>query len=330
MAEVVAASPPVAQGNPPPPKIDTGEMIISCDVTTEGRQVDGSRQNVNKESAKRKADDVNLGDDSPPGAAQGMNGKRKRHRRKYKGGGHHRKWKPYDKLSCEEKQMLAVRESKRYVQKRDKRFASGQAMAPYNTTQFLMEQHQMDDEYRFKGEEIPGPHCQHDHYDTVPPAPKMEGSGSPDSCSDEDFYESPSEEQEIFQEKDFSEAYESFHAERLQSMSKDELVREYIALEGKVENLEQRLRDMGENNRDSEGTMQIVSTVTGGDSTPVTSSQQSTSSVSAATNSDSNMQCLIKKLKQENTQLTQENDKLRHDRAAAEVIESVLVGQTAT
>lgn len=61
---------------------------------------------------------------------------RKRHRRppfKKK-----RSWKPYNKLTWEEKKRLEERESQRASQMRAEMFAKGPPVAPYTTTQFLM------------------------------------------------------------------------------------------------------------------------------------------------------------------------------------------------
>lgn len=58
----------------------------------------------------------------------------------------------------------------------------------------------------------------------------------------DDFYSSPDDENE-FQQRQFSQVYEYVHAERLSSMSKSELVQEYILLEEKVEDLEKKLKD---------------------------------------------------------------------------------------
>ena len=158
-----------------------------------------------------------------------VNGRRKKHRRgKNKGGKRHRQWKPYTKMTWDERKELEERETRRACQRREERFASGQPMAPYNTTQFLMEQ---QDALEFKLD------------DSKPRLNKSEtgegsagGSGSLDGSS-EDYYSSPDDE-EIFLEKEFTEAYENYHAERLQTMTKDELVREYLELETKVETME--------------------------------------------------------------------------------------------
>ncbi|KAH8022602.1 hypothetical protein HPB51_000902 [Rhipicephalus microplus] len=58
----------------------------------------------------------------------------------------------------------------------------------------------------------------------------------------DEFYSSP-EDEEDFLQKQFSEAYEDVHAERLNSMSKAELVQEYLLLEERVEELEHKLKE---------------------------------------------------------------------------------------
>ena len=163
-----------------------------------------------------------------PGNDSSVNGKRKRHRRKAKGGSHHRKkWKPYNKLTWEERKVLDEREERRACMRREERFASGQPMAPYNTTQFLMEQH-----------DTAGPiidtHARHRS------SRDRDGSLSYESGSDDG--DSSLDDEETFLEREFTEAYESEHAERLQRMTKEELVREYLELETKNEKLEKSLR----------------------------------------------------------------------------------------
>ena len=160
-----------------------------------------------------------------------VNGKRKRHRRKAKGGHHHRKWKPYNKLTWEERKVADDREEKRACMKREERIASGQPMAPYNTTQFLMEQH-----------ESPGAIIESHAPRHRSSRGERDGSWSLDSGSDD--CDSSVDDEETFMEREFTEAYESEHAERLQRMTKDELVREYLELEAKNEKLEKSLRNV--------------------------------------------------------------------------------------
>lgn len=64
--------------------------------------------------------------------ASGRNGRKHRRRRG-------KKWKPYSKLSWEEKLELEKREEKRAEGVRAERFKHGIPVAPYNTTQFLLE-----------------------------------------------------------------------------------------------------------------------------------------------------------------------------------------------
>lgn len=64
----------------------------------------------------------------------------------------------------------------------------------------------------------------------------------PSGAESDEFYSSPDDENE-FQQRQFSQVYEYVHAERLSSMSKSELVQEYILLEEKVEDLEKKLKD---------------------------------------------------------------------------------------
>ncbi|KAH7951129.1 protein HEXIM1 [Rhipicephalus sanguineus] len=151
-------------------------------------------------------------------------GKKRKNRR---GKAKKRKWKPYYKLSWEERRELEERESRRANRLRQRMFAHGQPVAPYNTTQFLMEDHcvQEPDYESMNG------HHRH-----------RENSINDSVDSSDEFYSSP-EDEEDFLQKQFSEAYEDVHAERLNSMSKAELVQEYLLLEERVEELEHKLKE---------------------------------------------------------------------------------------
>lgn len=205
----------------------TENKVLTVDI-----KIIGEEKEKHTRENGAKLNDVGKDDDELNGSKNG----RRRGRRKQKGGRHHRKqWKPYSKLSWEEKQKRDDKDTLRATKKRDDQFASGQPMAPYNTTQFLMDQHQ------------PSPVAKDAQHEEVRHA-KDEGSGSYDS-SDE-YYDSPDDE-DIFLAKDFSEAYEFFHAERLQELSKEELVREYVELESKNENLEKKITQMKKELRSS-------------------------------------------------------------------------------
>lgn len=169
------------------------------------------------------------------------NGQKRRNRRKARGGKHHRKnWKPYSKLSWEERQKVDEKETIRATRRRDDLFKSGLPMAPYNTTQFIMNDQDQP------SPNLPDPDLHVSHRERHS---RDDASGSYES-SDGDFYDSPSDE-DAFLEKEFSEAYESFHAERLHQLTKEELVKEYIELENKNESLEKELKDVRTGSRSS-------------------------------------------------------------------------------
>ena len=210
---------------------DGGGCVKSPDPETRAASDPGDRPVKLKDDVRNDKSSMRV--DPTQGDDSAVNGKRKRHRRKAKGGRHHRKWKPYNKLTWEERKVADDREEKRACMKREERFASGQPMAPYNTTQFLMEQHESSGAII----ESHAPRHRSSRGD-------RDGSWSLDSGSDD--CDSSVDDEETFMEREFTEAYESEHAERLQRMTKDELVREYLELEAKNEKLEKNLRSVND------------------------------------------------------------------------------------
>lgn len=99
--------------------------------------------------------------------------------------------------------------------------------APRNSNQFLLEDHGLMDE-------LDG------NLKMSPSLRNRDSSFSVDS--DGDFYSSPDDEEQ-FLIKDFDDQYESLHAERLQTMSKNELIQEYLILEAKLEQMSKQLQD---------------------------------------------------------------------------------------
>ncbi|XP_020027264.1 protein HEXIM1 [Castor canadensis] len=161
-------------------------------------------------------------------------GKKKHRRRPSKKKRH---WKPYYKLTWEEKRKFDEKQSLRASRIRAEMFAKGQPVAPYNTTQFLMDDHDQEE-----------PDLKTGLY------PKRAAAKS-DDTSDEDFMEEAGEEDggsdgmggdgSEFLQRDFSETYERYHAESLQNMSKQELIKEYLELEkclSRMEDENNRLR----------------------------------------------------------------------------------------
>ena len=151
---------------------------------------------------------------------------RKRHRRGSKKQRKPRyKWRPYNKLSWEEKRKVNERDSIRAERRREMIRQKGRPIAPYNTTQFLMDEH---DTFEPDLRDL-----NLDHYTESPVVnlPRSDGEEMESFTSEESFYE-----------KDFSEMYETTHAETLHSMSKEELIENYLELERKVEFLEKEVR----------------------------------------------------------------------------------------
>lgn len=135
------------------------------------------------------------------------------------------KWRPYNKLSWEEKRKVNERDSIRAERRREIIRQKGRPIAPYNTTQFLMDEH---DTFEPDLSDL-----NLDHYSQSPVVNLVRSDGEEieSLTSEESFYE-----------KDFSEMYETTHAETLHSMTKEELIENYLELERKVEFLEKEMR----------------------------------------------------------------------------------------
>ncbi|XP_048857041.1 protein HEXIM1-like [Brienomyrus brachyistius] len=168
-------------------------------------------------------------------------GKKKHRRRPSK---KKRRWKPYCKLSWEEKKELDERETARASRVRAEMFAKGLPVAPYNTTQFIMEEHDREEpdlntELGVRRSLGIGPleeSASDDDYLDAEDEDDCSGAGS-------DGMGRPGNAGGEFLQRDFSETYERYHVETLQNMTKQELVQEYLELEKCMSRLEE------ENNR---------------------------------------------------------------------------------
>ncbi|XP_038561073.1 protein HEXIM1 [Micropterus salmoides] len=170
---------------------------------------------------------------------------RKRHRRR--NSKKKRSWKPYYKLSWEERKALEEKETARASRLREEMFAKGLPVAPYNTTQFLMDEHDREE-----------PDL---NTETGVRRPSGVGGRMEDTGSEEEFFDNEEDDDDDgsgggsdgigrpgnaggeFLQRDFSETYEMYHVESLQNMTKQELVQEYLELEKCMSRLEE------ENNR---------------------------------------------------------------------------------
>ncbi|KAL0992730.1 hypothetical protein UPYG_G00097590 [Umbra pygmaea] len=181
-------------------------------------------------------------DSGSPGTgafADARQGKKKHRRRPSK---KKRRWKPYFKLSWEEKKQLDERETERASRVRAEMFAKGLPVAPYNTTQFLMDEHDREE---------PDLNTESGPRRTLGTGARPEDTASEDDLFDVDEDDDdgsgggsdgigrPGNAGGEFLQRDFSETYEKYHVESLQNMSKQELVQEYLELEKCMSRLEE-------------------------------------------------------------------------------------------
>ena len=225
---------------------------------------------------------------------------RKKHRR----GSKRRKYKPYAKLSWEEKKALEERDTKRAYKMRERYMnEKGRPTAPYNTTQFLMAEHD------FQEPDLRS-HT-HAHSETSDCERQRQTSVSADDSEPDDCYDSPEDdmyEQQFF-EKDFSETYEQLHEESLHSMSKTDLVREFIQLENRVDSLEKRV--VGESkqngsNFERQQSLEVVCHKINGDKSDLSDENDDFAS-------EKDLRSELIRLRKENKRLQNENLQLRNE-----------------
>ncbi|XP_066519860.1 protein HEXIM1 [Hoplias malabaricus] len=200
----------------------------------------------------------------PGTTSHGLPGKRKHRRRASK---KKRRWKPYFKLSWEEKKELDERETARAARVRAEMFAKGLPVAPYNTTQFLMEEHDREEPDlntelcgRFEDSGSEDEHCEppEDGEDLETVMEEEEGEGSDGMGRPGHGAGGPGGGAAgggEFLQRDFSETYERYHVETLQNMSKQELVREYLELEKCMSRLEEENNRLEQRSRRSAGSV---------------------------------------------------------------------------
>ncbi|XP_015928168.1 protein HEXIM2 [Parasteatoda tepidariorum] len=123
-----------------------------------------------------------------------------------------RKWRPLWKLTRKEREKVHERELKRIQRDRDALLAAGVALAPHNTSDFLI---------------------------------KDRGLSSPeDFCLDREVYC-----REDSFDKDFEEEYENYYSSYLQKLTKFELIERWIDAEDRIEVLEKQLNVIRERKR---------------------------------------------------------------------------------
>ncbi|KAK5884682.1 protein HEXIM1 [Pseudochaenichthys georgianus] len=238
------------------PASAAGNELSKCPIAAQSHQKPDvhAAGNGNHIAQGKNGEDSPLGetlnqvqDDSHIDSDTGLDARlgKKRHRRRTTR--KKRNWKPYYKLNWDERKALEEKETARASRLREEMFAKGLPVAPYNTTQFLMDEHDREE---------PDLNTETGVRRTSGVGTRMEDTGS-----EEDLFDNEEEDEDDgsgggsdgigrpgnaggeFLQRDFSETYEMYHVESLQNMTKQELVQEYLELEKCMSRLEE------ENNR---------------------------------------------------------------------------------
>ncbi|XP_013171049.1 PREDICTED: protein HEXIM [Papilio xuthus] len=211
--------------------------------------------------------------------------------------------KPFSKVPWQERRKND--QSKRI--NRFRKIVLAKTQAPFNNNQFLMEIHKPEPENNF-------------HNLRTPSARTRDSSFSVDS-EDNYFFSLPEDEEEYLT-KEFSSVYEDAQSERLNNMSKTELIEEYLVLQTKYDNLVKRTEryKIKEPESDNATIMDKDSSTTDRESM-LTDPDTSETSASCSTDEPSIAE-LMQRLKEQDEQirdlqvvndtLKAENDHLRH------------------
>lgn len=229
----------------------------------------------------------------------------RRRRKTRRGKSKRRKLKPYSKLTWQERKEEEDNRTKRANKVRSQMFGHAQPVAPYNTNQFLMDDHNdvQDLDVQLKAVTTNSDRIRSNSSVFQRPTRVRDSSVSVDS-EDDYFYSSPEDEEE-FLTKEFSNAYEDLHAERLHQMPKSQLIQEYLQLEEKIDSLQKRLQKsetVQSDDVDMKGEMQI--------------DEESSPKVQL-------FQQEINRLLKENEQLRRENEHLRESCKQRDSVSSV-------
>uniref|UniRef100_A0A915PPI2 Uncharacterized protein n=1 Tax=Setaria digitata TaxID=48799 RepID=A0A915PPI2_9BILA len=203
---------------------DEVAVAVSRDTPT-----DACHQATAGESSKQQQQQPEGIPDSgiPLAGASHVKAKKPRRRRGGKG-----RWKPYHALSLKEKIAQEEKEERIAVGKRERLFSRGKPMAPYNTTQFLVEDHEMRTMLPDSGDLVSGT-AAHQRQCTGGFSPRcgaigQSGSEMGGNTTDSASY-SGAEDDEM--ERQFDADYDYVNMERISNMTKDEVAREYMHLE---------------------------------------------------------------------------------------------------
>lgn len=193
----------------------TGESkSINVHDASQERGLETNKCNTNGKSTEAEGDERNRMIEGKPPRRRHRRGSKKNKPRKPR-----HKYKPYNKLTWDEKRKLDELDALKAVRRREELvLQKGRAIAPYNTTQFLMEEHDPGEENLQS--------ISHSEHNTV------EHEDSSSSYSSDEYFD-----------KDFHEFYERVHIDTLNSYSKEDLIKNVYELEERIERLERDAKD---------------------------------------------------------------------------------------
>ena len=164
--------------------------------------------------------------DSDEGLGESNCGKRRQQNRMKARRARRKAYRPYYQLTEEQRRVREDRERLRELKQRERMVAKGRITAPYNTTQFLMSDNKADNILLQLEEKLEARRVRHN------------------SLSTEEVEEAEKEEAAEFMSSQFKADYQLQHLDRLESMTKELLLHEYMLLERKNEALEEKLEFM--------------------------------------------------------------------------------------
>lgn len=135
-------------------------------------------------------------------------------------------FRPYYQLTEQQRKVREERERLRELKQKERMVAKGRITAPYNTTQFLMSDNKADNILLQLEEKLEARRVRQN------------------SMSAEEADEVEKEEAAEFMNSQFKADYQHQHLDRLESMTKELLLHEYMLLERKNEALEEKLEFM--------------------------------------------------------------------------------------
>ena len=200
---------------------DAGHPVVILPIEQPASEADlGQRSKLAKVSRMEESD-------SDEGLERDSNCGMKRQERRMKSRRARRKaYRPYYQLTEEQRRVREDRERLRELKQRERMVAKGRITAPYNTTQFLMSDNAADNIMLQLEEKLEARRVRHN------------------SLSTEEVEEAEKEEAAEFMSSQFKADYQLQHLDRLEAMSKELLLHEYMLLERKNEALEEKLEYM--------------------------------------------------------------------------------------